>query len=78
MAADLITRGVPVVCSSEVPWMPRKFHADPSSALSIAEKMKEVFKSDTLEELEALKSYSDESKSIWVDKMIELFILAIL
>ena len=72
VAADLITQGVPVVCSDEIPWMPAKFHADPSSAGDIVEKMNVAIKSNTLNELQSLRDYSEGSKHLWIEKLYKI------
>ena len=72
VAADLISQGVPVVCSDEIPWMPSRFCADPSSALDIADKMVVAHKSKVKDEFESLKKYSNHSEELWVQKLHEI------
>lgn len=72
VAADLISRGVPVVVSDEIPWMPDNFHADPSSALDIVKKMYLASESDVTDELEALKKYSHHSRHLWIEKLYKI------
>lgn len=39
VTADAVTMGVPVVVSSDVSWIPRRYHASPTSTKSIVSKM---------------------------------------
>ncbi len=72
VAADSVLQGVPVIGSNEIPWLPEEFHADPTSAFDISEKMLLLESDDARHELHALKEYSEESKKLWLHRLSEL------
>lgn len=72
VTADLVSRGVPVVCSSEIPWIPERLQADPSSALNIAEVLLSTYGKSVDSEVESLREYGRFSKKIWIDTLLSL------
>jgi hypothetical protein len=71
-SADLVLQGVPVVGSSEIPWLPELFHADPTSAASIVRKMHTAREVGAKPQFKALKEYSDDSSEIWLTSLQKL------
>jgi glycosyltransferase involved in cell wall biosynthesis len=72
VAADLITQGIPVICSDEIPWLLKINYADPNSAIDIAECMISTYGRRVHEELQSLANYSEDSKHLWVEELKEI------
>lgn len=71
-SADLITRGVPVVTSSEVPFVDSDFWAAPTDSRNIVTKMWTAMRRPFLSarsNIKKLKRYSEWSKDIWQEFM---------
>ena len=66
--ADLVTRGVPVVTSGEVPWVDNRYYAEPSDSQSILHRINGVLRAPALNvkrNLKGLARYSDHSRVTW-------------
>lgn len=72
VSADHVLVGVPAVTSDEVPWMPKKFHADPTNAEDIADKIRVAVECGYKGQLNALAKYSEQSRCIWIDAIAAL------
>ena len=70
--ADLVSQGVPSIASEEVPWMPQKYCADPTSSEDIAEKAETALTDGPKRQQEALKSYVEQAKKIWFHQLYRL------
>lgn len=71
VAADFVSQGVPVVTSAEIKFVSGRFHADPTNAQDIVEKMERaLFWKRYLGWLDVnkhrLKGFSAESERIWL------------
>lgn len=71
VAADAVSKGVNVVGSPEIPWLPEDLQADPSSVESISRHMRKVWKEipNGVYQAKARKElcgYSKQSKYVWV------------
>jgi hypothetical protein len=69
VAADMISHGVPVVLSTEIPWAVTGF-ADPTNSRNIAHLMRrmwQVREESTLENFSGLRAYCDKTREIWLD-----------
>ena len=71
VAADAVKRGVNVVGSSEIPWLPEDLQANPNSVESISRHYRKVWKALPSGVLQAktrkdLCAYSKQSKYVWV------------
>lgn len=71
VAADLVAHGVPVVGSSEIPWLPDIYQADPTSSADIARVAKKALKSclSLHEQFKHLKKYCRKSKDAWLETL---------
>lgn len=73
VGSDCVSVGVPVVGSKEIPWLPKQFHADPTSSTDIARVMAHAWhvwtSEDPARELTAkyLSEYSAQTQAIWYD-----------
>lgn len=72
VAADHVIEGVPCVTSSEVPWMPKRYTADPTSAAGIADVIANTYNDGVSRQVTALRRYSDTAKDIWLHTLKEL------
>jgi hypothetical protein len=72
VGADLVSEGVPCVTSDEVPWMPAEYHANPSDASDIADKMVIAFADGPRKQLKGLHKYVNESKETWLKELERL------
>lgn len=69
-AADLTTHGVPVVTSSEIPWVNPSYYADPNNSHDIACKMRIALHNAghaVRRNLRGLRRFSDKSQERWSD-----------
>ena len=70
VAADAASEGVPIVCSSEIPWASRLFTADPTNSEDIAQKMFTAYRVK-LESpgfnpaLEGIRAYNQATRRRW-------------
>ena len=70
VSADLISQGVPVVASSQIPWMFPLYHSKPTSSKNIFHKLliTYLFPSINLQTNRYLLTrYTNKSKKIWLD-----------
>jgi len=68
VSADLISQGVPVVGSAEIPWMTNWTHADPVKSQDIALKLQATFDHPQINvwlNQRGLTKYTNETKLIW-------------
>jgi hypothetical protein len=68
VGADLISQGVPLVSSAEIPWAAGLFSADPTSSVSIAHRLHMAWELSSINvwwQQHNLKSYTDKTKRIW-------------
>ena len=71
VAADFVSRGVPIVVSKEIDWMPQAFWARPTDAEEIREAMESVlfgfgFWRKASYAYKSLQEYNEKSRRIWV------------
>jgi 3'-phosphoadenosine 5'-phosphosulfate (PAPS) 3'-phosphatase len=68
VAADLISQGVPVVGTTEIPWMNHMYCADPTETQEIYNTLKLVHEFPQLNvhaNKHGLKHYTNKTKDIW-------------
>jgi hypothetical protein len=68
VSADLISQGVPIVGSTEIPWAVHAFCADPTDSKDIVNKLKSAYKYSWLNvktNQMSLTSYTNNTISIW-------------
>jgi hypothetical protein len=71
VAADLVSQGVPVVGSEEIPWLPEDFQADPHAAAWIATVAKKVLRRGVRDEFTSLRRYCQRSRATWLDDVAD-------
>lgn len=72
VAADAVSQGVPVIGSSEIPWLDDEYCADPNEVYDIAEKLLHVLNNSRRgllqdDQLVDLRDYTRESKLVWAE-----------
>lgn len=70
VAADLVTQGVPIVGSNEIPWTTRLFSTNATDSDKIADKLYYTYKFPNLNlkiHKYLLKRYTNKTKNIWVN-----------
>ena len=70
VGADFISQGVPLICSNEIPWINKKFKADPTDSDDICKALIETCinpKRNVTKNQKALTEYSELSRQIWSD-----------
>lgn len=70
VSADLISQGVPVVGSKEIPWACRLFNADPTNSDNIAEMMCRAYdypRFNVYKNQRNLDKYTSVTKSLWLE-----------
>jgi hypothetical protein len=68
VAADIISQGVPIVASNEIPWAVSAFTASPTDSIDIANKLKRTYNLAQINvwaNQTALKSYTNKTAGIW-------------
>ena len=68
VGADLISQGVPLISSAEIPWAAGFFTADPTSSASISHKLHTAWELPSVNvwwQQRNLRSYTDKTKRIW-------------
>lgn len=68
VGADIISQGVPLVGSKEIPWAIPLFNADPTSSRSISNKLMMAYRFpdlNTWTHQRSLKNYTSETSNIW-------------
>lgn len=69
VGADFISQGVPLICSNEIPWINKKFKADPTSSNEICKALIEACinpKRNVSKNQKALTTYSEVTENIWL------------
>ena len=71
VAADFVSKGVPIVVSKEIDWLPKDFWARETSSEDIEEAMERVlygfgFWNKAKKALKGLHRYNEDSKRIWI------------
>ena len=72
VACDFLSQGVPVIGSSEIPWMPGIYCADPASSKDIVEKLLRAFHFPQLNvklNKYYLRKYINETIDIWLREL---------
>jgi hypothetical protein len=75
VAADLLSQGVPVLGSKEIPWLHGWFSADPTECDSIVLGLTKTYTNPYLNVIEHrrnLNKYCDKTRDIWVDYFGEI------
>lgn len=68
VACDLLNKGVPIVCSGDIPWVDKKYTAVPTESIDIRDKLLltwENAEDNVLVNRRSLERYINESKKIW-------------
>lgn len=71
VSADLISQGVPIIGTKEIPWACDFFNADPTESDDIADKMVRTYRLAGLNvwrNQQNLTKYTNKSEQIWVDQ----------
>lgn len=69
VGADFISQGVPLICSNEIPWINKKFKADPTDSDAICKALIETCinpEQNVTMNQNALSAYSEVTKHIWI------------
>lgn len=72
VTADLLSQGVPVIGSSEIPWMNKKYFCNPTDANDIVRVLGIVYENPKLnveENNESLKQYIENMKKFWIENI---------
>ncbi len=67
VAADLVNEGVPVVGSSQIPWLPEAYVARTTSAFNMIGVMGRALDKGAHEAKRALAEYSEDAADIWTE-----------
>jgi hypothetical protein len=70
VGADIISQGVPLVGSKEIPWAIPVFNADPTDSKNISNKLTMAYKFPRLNiwtHQMSLKNYTDKTLDVWFD-----------
>ena len=70
VSADLISQGVPILGSKEIPWSTKLFNCDPTNSNDIASRMQLLYYLPDLNvrlNQRNLTAYTAQTKSIWID-----------
>jgi glycosyltransferase involved in cell wall biosynthesis len=75
VAADAVSRGVPVLVSKEIPWLDGEYHANPNNVQEIATKLKFIWlgsgnKTIQADQLYQLYQYAQMAKHLWYDFLV--------
>jgi hypothetical protein len=65
-AADAVSRGVPLICSEQVPWADSSSIVDATSVPDIIEKLDDPFDISTKKNQKNLRKYSEKAQQIWL------------
>lgn len=71
VSADLISQGVPILGSKEIPWSSRLFNSDPTQSKEIADMMMRIYRFPEINVLlnqRNLNKYSDKSRKTWLSR----------
>ena len=69
VSADLISQGIPIVGSSEIPWSATLFNADPNSTESMARVLERTYNFDKINVMwnqYNLTKYTNKTREIWI------------
>ena len=70
VGADLLSQGVPIVGSYELPWIHEDYRADPTDHEDIASALLASYhepQANVDKNKKLLSKYTDETRSIWLD-----------
>ena len=70
VACDLLSQGIPIVCSSDIPWVDAKYTAIPTDSIDIVNKLLltyENFEDNVSLNTKSLEKYVNESKNVWYE-----------
>jgi hypothetical protein len=73
VTADLLSQGVPVIGSSEIPWMNEKYFCNPTDATDIIRVLNIVYKNPILNIEEnnlSLIEYTEKTKKVWSETIL--------
>ena len=73
VTADLLSQGVPVIGSSEIPWMNNKYFCNPTDASDIIRVLDLVYKNPRLNVEEnnlSLIEYTENTKKVWLETIL--------
>lgn len=73
VTADLLSQGVPVIGSSEIPWMNNKYFCNPTDASDIIRVLDVVYKNPRLNVEEnnlSLIEYTENTKKVWLETIL--------
>jgi hypothetical protein len=73
VTADLLSQGVPVIGSSEIPWMNEKYFCNPTDANDIIRVLNIVYKNPILNIEEnnlSLIEYTEKTKKVWLETIL--------
>jgi len=74
VTADLISQGVPIVGSKEIPWSCEFFNADPTDSDDIADKLLRTYRFagfNVWRNQQNLTKYTDNTQNVWETKFKE-------
>ena len=74
VSADLISQGVPIVGSNEIPWATDLFNADPTESNEMADRLVRTYRFPQLNvwlNQKKLTAYTNQTLKIWVDYFTE-------
>ena len=73
VTADLLSQGVPVIGSAEIPWMNENYLCNPTDVTDIVKVLNIVYKNPRLnvdENFLSLVEYMENTKKIWLQTII--------
>ena len=73
VTADLLSQGIPVIGSSEIPWMTKKYLCDPTDVTDIIRVLDVVYDNPSLnveENKQSLIEYRETTKQVWLQNIV--------
>ena len=70
VACDIISQGIPIVCSYDIPWSNNKYNASPTDSIDITNKLLLTYENieDNVKlNTESLSQYVEKTKSAWYE-----------
>ena len=70
VACDIISQGIPIVCSYDIPWSNNKYNASPTDSIDITNKLLLTYENieDNVKlNTESLSQYVEKTKSVWYE-----------
>lgn len=70
VACDIISQGIPIVCSYDIPWSNNKYNASPTDSIDITNKLLLTYENieDNVKlNTESLLQYVEKTKSVWYE-----------